>query len=68
MNHFISLKLTDGGTLTVRPEHISAVRVYDGDYETIILTNGHGYEIHRGQFGLDKLINHTSHAGVRVLG
>ena len=69
MNHFVKLELTDGGTLTVRPEHIAGVMEFpDEDYAAVMLTSGARYQIPKGQISLDCLINHTQHAGVRVLG
>ena len=65
MNLFISLNLADGGILAVRPERISAVISHEPGYESV-LVDGKIYDIVAGQFTLNKLGEHCSHAGVRV--
>jgi hypothetical protein len=69
MNYFIELKIWDRDrTLTVRPDHVVAVERRDDEpYEVIILSTGDTFWIERGQFWLNKLTNHTSHAGMKVL-
>lgn len=68
MNHFIRLEMPDEGYLVVRPEHITGVmELPNEEFDIVMLTRGN-YEIKKGQISLDCLVNHTSHAGVRVLG
>jgi hypothetical protein len=69
MNHFLELKIHDRDrTVAVRPEHVVAVERRDDDpYEVIILSTGDTYWVEPGQFWLNKLINHTGHAGMKVL-
>jgi hypothetical protein len=69
MNYFLELKIHEKDrTILVRPEHVAAVQ-RDGDYEydVIIMCTGDTFWVERGQFSVNKLINHTGHAGMRVL-
>lgn len=67
MNIFISLNLAGGGILAVRPDKIVAVESLEPGIE-IIRVDGikQAYEVVAGQFTLNKLGEHCSHAGVRV--
>ena len=69
MNHFLELKIYDKDrTVFVRPEHVVAVDDREGDpYVVIVLSTADTYWVERGQFSVSKLINHTGHAGMRVL-
>jgi hypothetical protein len=59
--------MTEGGILTIRPEHISGV-IDTGEDWVLVLIQGRGaYEIERDQISFDCITNHTQHAGVRVL-
>jgi hypothetical protein len=69
MNHFLKLKIWEKDRwIAVRPEHVAAVISEEGqDYATIVLVTGDSYWVEHGQFTLSTLINHTGHAGMRVL-
>lgn len=69
MNHFLELKLCDGeGTVYVRPEHVSAIEHFEGENHVVVrMANGEGYLVEPSQFTVSKLINHTSHAGMKVI-
>ena len=67
MNHFLKLSLVDGGLLYVRPEAITGLIDTGEDYVTVLIQGRGGYEIERDQISFDCLVNHTQHAGVRVL-
>ena len=67
MNLFISLNLADGGIVAVRPERIVAVESNEPGVDTIRVEGiTKAYDIVSGQFTLNKLGEHCSHAGVRV--
>lgn len=68
VNYFLELKIHDKDrTVTVRPEHVSAVERRDDDpYEYVYMLSGDIFVVERGQFSLNKLINKTTHAGMRV--
>jgi len=69
MNHFLELKIWDRDrTVAVRPEHVCAVEHRDDDpYDFVYLISGDNFLVETGQFAINKLINHTGHAGMRVL-
>ena len=71
MNHFLELTLCDdekGIIVYVRPEHVSAVEHFEGEQHVVVrMTNGMTYQAEPGQFTISKLINRTTHAGMRVL-
>lgn len=67
MNHFIKLNMTEGGLLYVRPEAITGLIDTGEDYVVVLIQGRGGYEIYRDQISFDCLVNHTQHAGVRVL-
>jgi hypothetical protein len=69
MNHFLELKVWNKDrTLYVRPEHVSSIERRDDDpYLIMSLANGLTYLVEPGQFTVNKLINHTSHAGLKVI-
>lgn len=69
MNHFIELDLHDNrGTVQVRPEHVSSIETCEEDSCVIIrMLSGVGYCVEPGQFVVSKLVNRTSHAGMRVI-
>lgn len=66
-NYFIKLRMTEGGLLYVRPEQISGVIDTGEDWVLVLIEGRGGYEIDRDQISFDCLVNHTQHAGVRVL-
>ena len=67
MNLFISLNLADGGIVAVRPEKIVAVESYEPGIDTVRVEGiTKAYDVVAGQFTLNKLGEHCSHAGVRV--
>lgn len=67
MNLFISLKLADGGVVAVRPDKIVAVESYEAGIDILRVEGSpKSYEVEAGQFTLNKLGEHCSHAGVRV--
>ena len=67
MNYFISLNLSDGGIVAVRPDKIVAVESYEPGIDTIRVEGiAKAYEVVAGQFTLNKLGEHCTHAGVRV--
>ena len=67
MNHFLELTLTDDeGTVLVRPEHVSAVELI-GEEIIVRMSSSVAYTVEPGQFTVSKLINHTGHAGMRVI-
>ncbi|HEX9089794.1 MAG TPA: hypothetical protein VF867_20040 [Arthrobacter sp.] len=67
MNYFLELTLSDmEGTVLIRPEHVSAIELID-DEIIVRLSNGVAYCVEPHQFVPNKLINRTSHAGMRVL-
>ena len=67
MNLFISLTLADGGIVAVRPDKIVAVESYEPGIDTLRVEGiTKAYEVISGQFTLNKLGEHCSHAGVRV--
>ena len=69
MNLFLELKIWNKErTVFVRPEHVAAIERRDVDpYEYIYLVSGDVFLVERGQFSPNKLVNRTSHAGMRVL-
>lgn len=69
MNYFLELELYAGeGYVMVRPEHVAAVEDRShGEYVTVRMIGGAAYMVEPGQFVVSKLINHTGHAGMRVL-
>lgn len=69
MNYFLTLKIWEKDrTIAVRPEHVSAVEHRDDDpYEYVYLLSGDVFLVERGTFAVNRLINHTSHAGLKVL-
>lgn len=68
MNYFLELKLWDeGGVILVRPEAVLVIeRPSDHGYD-IVRTRVKSYLVERGQYHVNKLINHTGHAGLKVL-
>jgi hypothetical protein len=67
MNTFISLTLADGGIVAVRPDKIVAVESYEPGIDTVRVEGiTKAYDVVAGQFTLNKLGEHCSHAGVRV--
>ncbi|MGZ4659714.1 MAG: hypothetical protein ACXVYB_00375 [Arthrobacter sp.] len=67
MNYFLELKLHEKDrSVFVRPEHVSAVEPREG-YVSVTLLSGDNYWVEESQFSLNKLINHTGHAGMRVI-
>lgn len=67
MNIFISLNLADGGIVAVRPDRIVAVESNEPGIDVIRVEGiSKAYNVVAGQFTLNKLGEHCSHAGVRV--
>lgn len=67
MNIFISLNLADGGIVAIRPDKIVAVVSQEPGIDTIYVEGrAQGFMVAAGQFTLNKLGEHCSHAGVRV--
>lgn len=68
MNHFLELKIYEKDrTVLVRPEHVSTVEIRDDGPTVVTMTNADVFWFEPGQFVVSKLINRTSHAGMRVL-
>lgn len=69
MNYFLELKIWDRDrTVGVRPEHVSAIEHRDDDpYDYVYMLSGEVFTVERGQVSMNKLINHTQHAGLKVL-
>lgn len=69
MNYFLELKIHGKDrTVSVRPEHVSAVERRDDDpYDYVYMLSGEVFTVERGQVSMNKLINHTQHAGLKVL-
>lgn len=71
MNHFVKVMDTDGDTVILRPDEISSIVQYRGEcdyYDYVVMKNGTNFQLTTGQLSFDCLVNHTQHAGVRVLG
>jgi hypothetical protein len=67
MNHFLRLKLHEKNRyIFVRPESVAIVEPRE-DYVSITTTTADVYWVEPGQFTLNTLINHTGHAGMKVL-
>lgn len=68
MNYFLALKIYEKDRIVhVRPEHVSTVEQRDEGLAIVTMTNADVFWVDSGQFALNTLINHTSHAGMRVL-
>lgn len=70
MNYFLELKIYgEEASVYVRPEAVGAVVSRDGeDFDVVVMAYGDAaWQIDKGQFVLNKLINRTSHAGMKVL-
>lgn len=69
MNYFLALKIYGKDrVVSVRPEHVSAVERRDDDpYLYVYLSSGDIFLVEPNQFVLNTLINHTGHAGMRVI-
>jgi hypothetical protein len=69
MNYFLELKIFgEDSVVLLRPEAVVAVERLEGaEFELVISRTGEKYEVEKGQFVPNKLINKTTHAGMRVL-
>ena len=69
MNHFLELKIFERArTVLIRPEHVAAIEHRDDDpYVRIYMVSGDIFLVEPGQFSASKLVNRTTHAGMRVL-
>jgi hypothetical protein len=68
MNYFLALKIWDKDrVINIRPEHVSSVEERDDGLTVVTMTNADVFWVESGQFWLNKLVNHTAHAGMKVL-
>jgi hypothetical protein len=68
MNYFLALKIWEKDRVVhVRPEHVSTVEQRDDNLVVVTMTNADVFWVEGGQFAINKLINHTGHAGLKVL-
>jgi hypothetical protein len=68
VNYFLALKLYEKDrVINVRPEHVSTVEQREDNLTVVTMLNADVFWVESGQFAINKLVNHTGHAGLKVL-